>query len=58
MKRQEYKDRFTDAIKDSLDKPAPVCETCGSPLTKKQHQSMIQKLTAGPIMKEPAPFGP
>lgn len=55
---RQYKDRFSEASKESGEKSGFVCETCGSTLTKKQHESMIKKLTAGAALKEPAPFGP
>lgn len=58
MGRKEYKDRFTDAIEESEDKSGYVCKTCGTHLTKKHGEGLIQKMTAGVSLHEPAPFGP
>ena len=58
MGRKEYHDRFTEAIQESEDKSGYVCKTCGTHLTKEEHQSLIQKMTAGVALHEPAPFGP
>ncbi len=58
MRRKEFKDQFSEAIKESGEKSGYVCKTCGTLLTKEEHQTLIQKMTAGVTLKEPAPFGP
>lgn len=58
MGRKEYKDRFTEAFEELEDKSGYVCKTCGTHLTKEKKQSLIQKMTAGVSLHEPAPFGP
>lgn len=58
MKLHEYRDRFSDAIKESGEKSGYICKTCGTHLTEEKHQSLIQRMTAGDTLKDASPFGP
>ncbi|MBE0499813.1 MAG: hypothetical protein IBX47_00095 [Desulfuromonadales bacterium] len=58
MGRKDFKDHFSEAVKESGEKSGYICKTCGTHLTKEQHEGLIKKMTAGVTLRDPSPFGP
>mgnify|MGYP001338131419 CR=1 FL=1 len=56
----KYHDRFSEASEELKEHSGYVCESCGSKLDPEnpKHATMIQKMTSGVTLREPAPFGP
>ena len=58
MKRQEFRDRFSDASIEQQDKSGYVHRSNETVPTKKPRASLTQKITSGISFKDPSPFGP
>ena len=58
MKRQEFRDRFSDASIEQQEKSGYIHKSNDTQPTKKPRASLTQKITSGISFKDPSPFGP